>query len=350
MPPRWILTVAAVLLFFWLVAQLKEVVVLLVVGYALAYAIDPILDILEKRKISRSIGLFIILSVLIILASILIVTALPVIIDEFGKLVSNLPHYIEVSKGKILTIFENFRSKLSPELLLKLGLDNIDGSNLPIITKENVDKILSGLGSALLGGYSITLTLLNIALLPFIVFYLAIDIDKMHGLVLKLFSKSYRKSAERFFHEIDGYLSAFLRGQIIVGTILFMLYAFGLGIIGVDLWFLLAVISGFGNFIPYVGFISGIVLSTIMTLVTFQDLSHLYMVWGLYAIVQFLEGTFITPKIVGNKVGLSPLVVILAIFSGGKLFGLLGILLAVPGAAALRVVGKRIHGWVLSEL
>jgi predicted PurR-regulated permease PerM len=117
----------------------------------------------------------------------------------------------------------------------------------------------------------------------------------------------------------------------------------------VELWFLLALIAGFGNLIPYLGFLTGIVLSSIMALVTFGDTEHLVQVLILFGIVQALEGTLITPRIVGNKVGLSPLAVILAIFAGGKLFGLLGVFLAVPVAAALRVIWRYLHRWLISR-
>ena len=98
--------------------------------------------------------------------------------------------------------------------------------------------------------------------------------------------------------------------------------------------------------IPYLGTIVGIVLSSIMALVTFGDFSHLLAVWILFAVIQFLEGSFITPKVVGDKVGLSPLVVILALFAGGSLFGLIGIMLAVPGAATFRILLRELLEWI----
>jgi predicted PurR-regulated permease PerM len=126
-----------------------------------------------------------------------------------------------------------------------------------------------------------------------------------------------------------------------------VLYAIGLWAIGVELWILLAIISGFGAIIPYMGFLVGIVLSLVMALVTFGDLSHVLQVVGLFLIIQFIEGWVITPKIVGEKVGLSPIIVILAILAAGHLFGLLGVFLAVPGAAVLRVLLRHAHQWVI---
>jgi predicted PurR-regulated permease PerM len=130
--------------------------------------------------------------------------------------------------------------------------------------------------------------------------------------------------------EINGYVSAFVRGQITIGVILTALYAVGLGaFVGVELWFLIAVIAGMGSLIPYFGLITGVLLGSIMALVTFGDLQHLIYTWLVFIVVQFVTDTFITPKVVGAGVGLSPLVVILALLAGGQLFGLLGLFLWV---------------------
>jgi predicted PurR-regulated permease PerM len=217
------------------------------------------------------------------------------------------------------------------------------------VNGEAVKKVFSTIGATLLQGYNKALALVNIALLPFIVYYLAMDLPKIHASVVGLVPLTRRSKFVSVFREIDTYVSAFVRGQAIVCTILFVLYALGLGLVGVDLWLLLAAISGFGNIIPYVGFLSGIILSSLMALVTFGDLTHLLWVWGVYAVVQALEGTFITPRIMGESVGLSPLIIILALFAGGQLFGLLGIFLAVPAAATLRVLARSSYQWVIAR-
>jgi predicted PurR-regulated permease PerM len=135
-------------------------------------------------------------------------------------------------------------------------------------------------------------------------------------------------------------LSAFVKGQFIVCTILFTIYACGLGLLRIELWFLIAFIAGYGNFIPYFGFVSGILLATLMTMVTYGDFLHLLLTWSVFGFAQLLEGSFITPKIVGDSVGLSPLVIMLALVAGGTLFGLLGICLAIPLAAIIKVLGS----------
>ena len=330
--------------------ELREIVVLLVVGYSVAYAIDPILDLLERKKVSRSLGLVVILGALLVFVFLIFLTAVPVVVREYERLSTNLPNYIATAKREIIPLGEKIRAYIPsqnsevPEEASGTILDMI-----PPIDASTLNNIVAGVFGALLQGYSITLTLINLTLLPFIIFYLAIDIDKIHGYFLSLFPKAKRQNVKKLFAEINSYVSGFVRGQLLVCTALFVLYAIGLRIVGIDLWFLMSVIAGYGNIVPYLGFLVGIVLSSIMALVTFGDFTHIFQVWIVFAIVQFLEGFVITPKIIGNSVGLSPLIVILAIFAGGQLFGLLGIFLAVPGAAVLKVLGKHLHQWVLTK-
>jgi predicted PurR-regulated permease PerM len=349
LPPLWILTLLAAALFLWLTYQLKELVVLLVAGYAIAYLIDPILDFMERRKISRTIGLFVFLGIILIAALLAITTVFPILLDEFRKLSNNFPTYIALAKERIFLLIESLKMHMPKEMQAKFDTLTPE-SILPSITGDTLNNLTGGVLSALLKGYSVTLTIINLLLLPFIVFYLSVDFDKNHKIIMTLIPKQYRQTGAEIAEEIDTYVSAFVHGQFIVGTILFTLYTLGLGLIGVELWFLLAVISGFGNFVPYLGFCVGIVLSSIMALVTFQDMNHLYWVWGLYAVIQTLSDTFIAPKVIGQKVGLSPLGIILAIFAASKIFGILGLMLAVPIAAVVKVLFRRLHRWVVKKI
>jgi predicted PurR-regulated permease PerM len=349
LPPLWVLTLIGISLVFWALIELKEIVVLLVVGYSIAYVIDPILEYLEKRKISRSVGVFLVVGILLIFILLLVLTAAPTVAREYEKLSANFPNYLEKAKSTILPIIEKAKASL-PEKYRSVepSSENLLDS-LSFVNSGTINGVLTGVLGALLKGYSITLTLANLVLLPFIVFYIAVDLDKIHKYFLFIFPRRIRIPARNIIREIDTYVSAFVRGQLLVCTCLFVLYAIGLSIVGVDLWLLLAVIAGFGNMIPYFGFLCGIVLSSLMALVTFGTLTGLIGVVIVFAIVQFLEGFVITPKIIGGKVGLSPLVIILAIFAGGQIFGLLGIFLAIPGAAVLRVIFKHLHLWVLEK-
>jgi predicted PurR-regulated permease PerM len=352
LPPLWILSSAAVVVSVWLAVELKELVVLLVIGFFIAYAIHPILEMLQSRGIGRSFGFALISAGAIGGIFLLGLTTVPTIVAEFERLSDNLHRYLAVGGERLAPLWEELRSRLP---LPRADQDSVSEAiarlpqALSSLNGEAVKRVFTAIGGTLMQGYSRVLTIFNIGLLPFIVYYLAIDLPKIYSSVTDLVPLTKRKSFLSVCTEIDRYVSAFVRGQAIVCTILFALYAVGLWIIGVDLWLLLAAISGFGNIIPYVGFMCGIILSSLMALVTFGDFAHLVWVWVVYGIVQALEGTVITPKVVGESVGLSPLVVILALFAGGQLFGLLGIFLAIPAAAALRVLGRFSYHWVLSR-
>ncbi|MCO6430959.1 MAG: AI-2E family transporter [Deltaproteobacteria bacterium] len=350
LPPLWILTLLGVTVSLWLLVQLKEIVVLLVIGYSIAYIAHPLLRFMERREISRSVGLFVIFGLFLIFLGVITVTAVPTVARQYQTLSDNFPQYLDLARGKVTPLIEEAKS-----FLLKGADEAAPGVTpgpadlLSNISGDTVETLISGIMTALLGGYSLTLFLANLVLLPFIVYYLAIDFENIHTILLHLFPKEQRKKIAKIATEIDVYVAAFVRGQLLICTGLFVLYAIGLGIVGVDLWFLLAAIAGFGNVIPYFGFLCGIILSSIMALVTFGDFSHVMQVWLVFAIVQFLEGFIITPRVMGSKVGFSPLTVILAIFIGGKLLGLLGVFLAIPAAAVVKVLGRQLHGWILAK-
>ena len=349
LPPLWILTLIACGTLGWLLYQLKEIVVLLVVGYSIAYLVDPVLDWLETKKVSRSLGVFVIITLVMVALVLVALTVAPVLVEEYQRLSSNFPSYVQTAREKLFGLLEAFRAYL-PEEIRKKFVSKSPTELIPNLSTNAFSQVSGGVLTALLSGYSVTLTVINLALLPFIVFYLAVDLDRMHHIALSIIPRKYQPKVAKLGRQIDSHVTAFVTGQLTVGLILFIIYTIGLGSIGVDLWLLLAFISGFGNLVPYVGFLTGICLSTIMTLVTFQSIGPLYYVWGLYAFCQVLEGFVLTPRIVGSKVGLSPLVVILAIFAGGKIFGLLGVFLAIPLAAALKVISLSTHRWVVEKI
>ncbi len=344
LPPLWILVLLVATLLIWIISELQEIVILVVISFIAAYLIEPILNKLEKHNISRPIGFFIIVGTGLILLGLLFITVFPVLQKEFSQLIDNFPHYLEVARERIDPWYQKLLGMLGADIQTKAT------ESLPNLAKDIVPEVISRVKSTILQGYSITLALVNLALLPFMIFYISMNFKDYPVLFYKIFPQKQRKNVQAIVGEIDTFVSGFIRGQIIICFCLFILYAVGLGFVGVDLWFLLAVIAGFGNLIPYLGSVVGIILASIMALITFGDTQHLFYVWGVFAVVQFLEGIFITPKIIGEKTGLSPVTVIIAIFAGGKLFGLLGIFLAVPGAAIVRVLFRYFHTWLLSKV
>jgi len=340
LPPKWVMFSLVTGLFCWLVWELKEIASLLVVAYCISYLIDPLVSRLQRYKVNRSLGIIITFILLFVVGFFLVSSAIPTLVRDYEKFSERLPQYASQINEAVQPIVEKVES------LLKMHAEN--GNGVPSINEMSFSwakNILAGMKNALLKGYSLTLTILNLILLPFFVFYIAADFKGLHQSFLAFFPVRNRHKVREIALKIDHYVSSFVRGQLTVGVILSALYALGLGIVGLDLWFLLAVISGFGNIIPYFGFIVGVTLSSVIAIFSGEGFSGVAQVWLVFIIVQVLEGTLITPRIIGDKVGLSPLVIILAIVAGGQIFGFLGIILAVPLAAALRVILAEGREW-----
>lgn len=338
LPPRWLMTLAGIGFVIWVFIALNQLLLLLFVGYLLSYLSHPILMLLERKGISRRLGVFVLFFASVFIFILFALTAMPVILREATSLLEQLPTYLQTAQQKTLPLLDKVRGLLS-RFGLKASIESSIG-NLSAFSGEALKGVYVGATSALLKGYSVTMAIINIALLPFIVYYLSIDFEAFHKRLLAFTPKEHRMTAIRLARQIDKLTGQYFRGQLIIGTILFLLFALSLGLIGIELWLVLAMISGFGQLIPYLGFVVGLVLSTVMALVTFGDWSHVIMVWTAFGVIQMLEGMLITPKVLGETVGLHPLVIILAIVAGGSLFGLLGIVLAVPAVSALRVIGE----------
>ncbi len=340
LPPKWVLFSMVMGVVGWLIWELKEIASLLVLAYVVAYLIDPLVSQLERWRVRRTLGILVTFVILFVLGFFMVSSAIPTLARDYDKFSERLPDYVGQVHEVLTPLVEKARSAF------RVHVEN--GGELPSISEVGASwakNVIGGLKNALLSGYSITLTILNLILLPFFVFYLAADFKSFHKVAIDLFPTRNRGKVMSIASRINNYVSSFVRGQLLVGLVLTVLYSVGLGIVGLDLWFLLGVLSGFGNIIPYFGFITGITLSTIIAVFSGGGFYLVVQVWAVFLIVQFLEGIVISPRIIGDKVGLSPLVIILAIVAGGQIFGFLGIILAVPVAAALRVLIAEGREW-----
>lgn len=340
LPPYWILTLLAVTLLIWLAVKLQAILVLLLLSFAVAYVIEPVLKFLEKIHVGRTVGMLGLCTLGLLGLWLIVVSVFPVFKREYLILAERVPSYLHEAKLEYLPIVEKYG------ILDKATLENLDVAQ---IAKDFLPKAFTTFKETLLQGYSVTTTFFNIFLLPFLIYYISVSFGSIYPNFIKIFPIRMRAKIQEITGEINTYVAGFVRGQIAVSFIMFILYMIGLKIVGIELWFLLAAISGFGNLIPYVGTITGIILSSLMALINFGDWTHLLSVWAVFGVVQFLEGVLITPKIIGEKIGFSPLMVILALFVGGTLFGLLGILLAIPFAAVCKVLFTHFHKWLLKR-
>jgi len=324
---------------------LGNVLTVLLLALISAYLLDPVIDRFEKAGWNRSLGIAIALGAFLLVSGLSFLLLIPYVVTELADLSDNLDGYIE-SFGKQLSALEvwvNARTGMNldlrfssmterlPALLDKLSVPGAAGEG-PGPLQVFLASATSFFGGAV--GMAVTW-----ALFPIFAFFFLRDFDELKGRLFELIPFRWRDGALDHYVRIDSKMAAFVRGQFILCCTLAVLYALGLGVFtDIDLAVLVGVLSGLLFVIPYLGTFFGVLAGTTLALLKFGVDVEVLKVWAVFGGVQLLEGTLLTPKIVGDSVGLHPVVVMLALVVGANLFGFLGILLAVPVAAVLQVL------------
>lgn len=307
----------------------------LFIALALAYILNPTVEILERRGICRPYGILLVFFLTVLLCGGFTIFLVVSITGELSNVQLNLPYYVqhlyEITPDSV-------KSYLGIETADKLALRLNDlmlqvRSSAPDLLKPLLDFLRKALTSTV----SVLLALLGYLIIPVYLFYLLFDLPRLKAFIESYIPERFIPAYAAKIAEIDAVLSGFIRGQLSVCAILAVLYSAGLYFIGIDLAIAIGTLAGVTFIIPYVGTIIGIVLSVAMALLKFNDLLHPLLCLGWFGLVQLLEGMVITPKIVGDTVGLHPLVAIVALLIGGQLFGIMGMLLAVPLTAVVQV-------------
>ncbi len=313
----------------------------------LAYVLNPLVLLLQRWRVPR------VLAVAAVLAGIALagIGALfffaAAIQRELASVQINLPQYA----GRLYDLIpQNVKVFLEIETQEKLfwqinrAVEALKGASFDVARGAFV--VLQRAFSSTL---SFFLTVAGYLITPVYLYYFLADLSRFREDVMELVPQRYRGKVAAMGGEIDDVLSAFVRGQLSVCAILAILYSIGLSLVGVDLAVVIGSVSGILFIIPYVGTVFGIVVSMVMAFLKFHDALHPLLCLGWFGLVQALEGAVITPAVVGTKVGLHPVVAILALFIGGQWFGIFGMLLAVPVAAVLKVFLRALHAWYLSS-
>ena len=323
----------------WLLAAVKEVTALLLMSYALAILLEPMVSRIERVGISRSnaiisFGVLLIAGVVTVLG-----LAVPAAIQEYSRLMEVFPGFVEQTANSAVGLLREWfgiELNIAPDQVLSRIKESSS-----LIGVEQLKNVGTAAASTLLSGYSLTLTILNLTLLPFFVYYVACDLAGIHRFLGSFMAPNVKAQVSSIGEEILGHVYAFFRGQITVSLIMAGLYVVGLFLVGLPYALAVGLIAGVLNIVPYLGIGVGLVFATIITLVTEPSWNQVLLVWGVFVGVQLVEGSFLTPKIVGESVGIHPLAAMLALIVGGQLFGLVGLIIAIPGAAAARVLVRR---------
>lgn len=313
------------------------------VSAILAYIWDPAIDRLEAWHLPRSAGIALVYVLLALLGLVVLLVLAPILHAQVLAFVGKLPSYLAWLEGIVLTWLP--RPLLPPEAATGAGADLRAVAERLLAQWQGVGGLLGRVTAAIThSGLTIALWIANLILIPVVTFYLLRDWDHIVARVHDLLPQRIQPVAGLLARETDRVLSHFFRGQLLVMLALATFYSLGLWWVGLDLALPIGLLAGLVSFVPYLGFIVGLLSAALAALLQFQALPPVVWVVAVFGAGQLLEGAFLTPRLVGGRVGLHPVAVIFAVMAGGQLFGFLGVLLAIPVAAALMVWLRYLHG------
>lgn len=329
---NWVVWLVIFAIFCLLFYVLRSVLLPFVAGIIIGYLLDPWATKFEKWGINRTLAT----AVVMLLVLVVMVPALGlffgVIDEQLGRFIMVIPNYLASLVKKIEPVMGELQERfpsLEPEKIRLYIQSNM----------ANGLKLVGGVLRRLItSGFAIFNLLSLLLITPVVAFYMLRDWNKFVAKVDSLLPKHSKKNIEKQAREIDSILASFIRGQLSVCLLLGTFYAVGLYIVGLDLGVLVGFLAGIISFIPYVGSIVGFIISIAIAFAQFDSMMPIMQVVGVFAVGQFIEGNFLTPKLVGDSVGLHPVWIMFALLSGGVLLGFLGLMIAVPVAAIIGVL------------
>ena len=300
----------------WLVWLLAPILTPFVLAAMLGWLGDPLVDKLKRRGRSRNVAVTLVFTAMILLLALVLVLLVPALESQVSTLIESLPRYRDWLMGVALPWVE---AKTRMEITTWLDLDH-----LIELVRSNWERA-GGVATTLLGylsrsGFAVLALVTNIVLLPILTFFFLRDWDVLVARVATLVPRDHLPTVTRLARESSNVLGAFLRGQFLVMLILGVMYGAGLWAVGLDLGILIGIIAGLLTFVPYLGPASGIILGVIAALVQYGDWQHIAGVLVVFGVGQVIESYWLTPKMVGDRIGLHPVAVIFAVLAGGQLF------------------------------
>jgi predicted PurR-regulated permease PerM len=325
----WLLGLGLLLIALYL---LRGVLLPFVAGMAIAYFLDPLCDWIETHGCSRNWATVIVSIGFVFVLVIALLFLVPLLERQILDFAGRLPGYVDIISNRLLPQLQ--------DIAQRLGVGNL--ADLRSTAGAQVGAIVGWIGAALVRVVSSGVALANLLSLlfitPVVAFYLLRDWDRLVIQIDALLPRQHRDTIHTQLLEINRNLAGFARGQATVCLVLAIFYATGLSLIGLEFGLVVGLGIGFLSFIPYVGSITGLIVSLGIALAQFPTWGPVGLVLGFFVLGQILEGYVLTPRLVGNRVGLHPVWVIFALLAGGALFGFVGLLLAVPVAAVIGVL------------
>ncbi len=334
---KWLILVVTLTVGF-LVYLLAPVLTPFLVAALLSYLADPLVDRMESRGLPRTAAVAIVFVLLLAVIGLVLLILVPAVGQQIEVLVSKLPVYLDW-----------LQTNVGPWLQQTFGVDAtvLDSSTLKSALQEHWSQF-GGIAKNIMAwlsqsGMALVALLANLVLIPVVTFYLLRDWDKLVDKIHALLPRKWEPTAVKLAKESDEVLGAFLRGQMLVMLALAFIYSMGLWWVGLELALIIGLVAGLVSFVPYLGFIIGILLASVAAMMQFHDPFFLLLVAAVFGVGQALEGMLLTPLLVGDKIGLHPVAVIFAVMAGGTLFGFVGVLLALPVAAIVMVLLRHLQ-------
>ena len=337
---QWAVLAALALLLLFL---LSPILTPFVAAAILAYICNPLVRRLSALKVPRVLAVVLVMAGLLLLFAGLILIMVPLLEKEISLFLARLP-----------ALSESIRANLLPKLQHWFGADlQWDGTALKDMLISHwqsaggvAGKVLPWLGSS---GGAIIEALVNLMLIPVAMFYFLRDGNVMAAKLDQLIPRQWHVLAHEIGSEVDDVLSEFLRGQISVMLLMSLFYSVALWFAGLEFALPVGIVAGMLVFVPYLGMITGLLMATLAAAMQFSEFSGVLWVWAVFGAGQLIEGTLVTPWLVGERIGLHPLAVIFALLAFGQLFGFFGVLLALPMSAILLVGLRRGKVWYLAS-
>lgn len=328
--------------FFWLVILaffiaflflFSTILLPFIAGMAIAYFLDPVADWLERRGLSRTMATLVILVAFVLVFALALTILIPIIVNQFNDFLQQVPGYVEQFQ-KFIT---NTQNSIVPQWIRNQAGTIKD--NFSTIMSDGVSFVAGLFGQLWSSGKALVNIVSLMVVTPVVAFYMLLDWDRMIAKVDTWIPREHVSSVRQIAREIDQAIAGFIRGQGSLCIILGVYYGVGLSLVGLNFGLLIGMFAGMISFIPYVGSLVGLFLAGGVAIVQFwPDYPWIALVLAVFFTGQFLEGNILQPKLVGSSVGLHPVWLMFALFAFSVLFGFVGLLIAVPAAAACGVL------------
>ncbi|MEM9682528.1 MAG: AI-2E family transporter [Pseudomonadota bacterium] len=323
-----ILVVLVLLLVF-----LREVLFPFVAGFAIAYFLDPVCDRLERWGLSRTWATVLVTALFFVVFVLIVALLVPVLYAQVVQFLTNLPGYIDALQTKTAPLLALVREQFSD------GAQPFDVNSFLKQHLGAVADISIGILGKFVGGLQVTFNIISLFVItPVVAFYLLRDWDQIIARVDSCLPRAHVETIREQARLVDETLAGFLRGQFTVCLLLGLFYGIGLSLVGLEFGLIIGLGTGLVSFIPYFGMLIGFVVGVGLAFAQFDTLLPIAMVIVVFVVGQFLEGNFLTPKLVGDRVNLHAVWIMFALLAGAALFGFVGVLLAVPVAAVIGVL------------